>query len=111
MELHRFNNQDAKTADRDDNLDEEIVFDDNWFVFAQIVLKKSNLEFGINKEFNSFNKLRELDKEVDFMRRLVQLQKDIIIDIRTMSSRKQNSKTYYLVETCWVNYWRAVSFC
>jgi len=96
--------------DRED-IDQQDILIDIWYTIPQIVIMKHHVEFGVNKNFNHFDKSREYDKEIRYMKKLISVQKDIIYQIKKdIQTNNNDKKVYYLIDAGWVKKWRAVGW-
>jgi hypothetical protein len=71
-----------------------------------LVLYKTQLEFGLNKDFNNFEKSRNFRKEVMYLRRLLLIQGEIIYEIEQFKKLgNKYQQAYYLLDASWMHSW------
>jgi hypothetical protein len=77
---------------------------------SKLLVYKSQLEFGLNKEYNFFDKPRELEKEIKFIKKLVVVQKETLVEVRKfIKFGNKLYKSFYLIDSFWVEYWLKVT--
>jgi hypothetical protein len=83
--------------------------DDSFDYKNQLSIRKIQLEFGVNSKFNVYRTVRNYEKEIEALRRIIRMQKHIINKIKSSySSYATSDDSYYLVESDWVNRWKKV---
>lgn len=75
------------------------------------MLYKTQLEFGLNREFNNFEKTRDFKKEALYLKRLLLIQGEIIYEIEQLKRMgNKYHQSYYLLDASWIHSWINVTF-
>lgn len=78
---------------------------------SKFTVYKSQLEFGLSKEYNFFDRPRELEKEIRVIKKIIIAQKEILVEVRKfIKFGNKLYKHFYLIDAFWVEYWIKVLF-